>query len=258
MNTFLFDNIIFGPIKSRRLGHSLGINLISNTCKQCTFNCVYCECGWTKKQPEEADLFPKKTQVLTGLEFRLNKIKAHQLPLDAITFAGNGEPTLHPDFAGIVDGTVEIRNNLFPAIPVAVLSNATMVQNKTVFNALQKIDQNILKLDGGNESIIRKINQPLWSFDLKEIVEHLKKFRGNLIVQTLFVKGTIYQTNFDNTTEKEIADWLTLLKKINPRQVMLYSLDRNTPSRDLEKIPVEQLRKIAQKVEKLGISTMVS
>lgn len=258
MSTFLFDKIIFGPVKSRRLGVSLGINLLPTSVKVCSFNCIYCECGWTPKKYQKKVVLPKRNEVREKLEETLKKMVAdNQLP-DVITFAGNGEPTLHPEFAAIIDDTIELRNKFTPNARIAVLSNATMLHKKRVFNALLKIKDNIQKLDSAFEETIRLLDCPNGTFNLNKVVEQLASFNGKVIIQTLFVRGSFKGNRIDNTTEKEISAWLKLLQKINPSQVMIYTIARDTPIDTLEKIPLEELNSIAGQVKSIGLNIQVS
>ncbi len=256
MSTFLFDSIVFGPVRSRRLGASLGMNLLPPDRKVCSFNCVYCECGWTDSI--DSDKLPSRGQVQAALEYKLKKMISGGEGLDVITFAGNGEPTLHPDFSGIIDDTIELRNTYFPNADIAVLSNATMLHRPDVVAALKRVDKNILKLDSAFEATINALNQPLIRFDLKNLVDRLMAFEGKLIIQSLFVRGSINGIPVDNTTPAEISAWLKLVDQIRPNEVMIYTIARDTPANDLKKLSEEELNGIAQKVEMLGIATQVS
>lgn len=258
MATFLFDKIVFGPVKSRRLGISLGINLLPTNSKWCSFNCIYCECGWTSPGPYNANLYPSREKVQKDLRQMLMNMKSEGTRPDVITFAGNGEPTIHPEFAVITDDTVSLRNEFFPEARIAVLSNASMIHRDDVFRALKKVDQNILKLDSGIESTIRFLNQPPAEFSLNEAVKKLLLFKGDFILQTLFIKGAYRNKIVDNTTENELNAWLSLVRKLNPREVMIYTIARDTPVRGLKKVPPEKLREIAEKVESYGIPVSIS
>jgi wyosine [tRNA(Phe)-imidazoG37] synthetase (radical SAM superfamily) len=256
MATFLFDSIVFGPVRSRRLGVSLGINLLPVNSKVCTFDCIYCECGWTEKA--EGGRLPSRHEVRHHLEAKLREMLQSGEALDVITYAGNGEPTLHPEFAGIIDDSIELRDKYFPRARIAVLSNSTMLSRPDVVAALKKVDQNILKLDSAFESTVTLLNQPRVKFSVDELVENLKSFKGNLIVQTLFLKGIYNGNPIDNTTPQEIECWLELVKAIKPREVMVYTIARDTPASGLEKIPLHTLKAIAARVEALGIPAQVS
>ena len=200
MSTFLFDRIIFGPVKSRRLGVSLGINLLPATRKMCNFNCIYCECGWTTDKTADKSALPKRDEIYRALERKLSEMKSKKSAPDVITFAGNGEPTLHPDFPAIVDDTIELRNRYFPEARIAVLSNSTTITIPSVKEALLKVDQNILKLDSGFDLTVRVHNQPRVNVKVAELIGNLRKFNGQLIIQTLFLRGTHNGKSIDNTT----------------------------------------------------------
>ena len=258
MATFLFDKIIFGPVKSRRLGVSLGINLLPTNVKVCSFDCIYCECGRTPKIYDEKVVLPKRDEVREKLEATLKKMVADNQFPDVITFAGNGEPTLHPEFAGIIDDTIELRNKLTPNARIAVLSNATMLHKRSVFNALLKIKDNIQKLDSAFEETIQLLDSPNKGFNLNRVVQQLVDFNGKVIIQTMFIRGSFNGTEIDNTTEKEISEWIKLLQKINPSQVMIYTIDRDTPINTLEKVSLEKLNSIADRVKNIGLDVQVS
>jgi len=250
MATFLFDQTIFGPVISRRLGVSLGINLLPNDTKVCSFDCIYCECGWNPDRKEHPVHLPKRAEVRSGLRQKLTEMKAEALLPDVITFAGNGEPTMHPDFAPIIADTIQLRNEFAPKSKIAVLSNSTMLHKERVVEALKTVDDNILKLDSGVEETIRLLNKPVGKFDLPTLVTQLKKFEGSLIIQTMFLKGSFEGRTFDNTTEPEIESWISLLKEIQPRSVMIYSVARDTPAENLIGIKLTKLREIGKRVEK--------
>ncbi len=259
MGTFLFDKIIFGPVKSRRLGVSLGINLLPRGKKVCNFNCIYCECGWSQAVEIKGGFLPTRVEVSEALASKLQEMKIRNQKPDVITFAGNGEPTMHPDFGGIIDDCIRIRNKFFPDSKIAVLSNSTMITKPSVRDALLKIDQNILKLDSAFQLTVNKHNQPRVNVKIDELIEDLRKFKGNLIIQTLFLRGIQNGEKIDNTTAEEIDAWLLALQKIRPAEVMIYTISRDTPEGGmLNKVPVEELKKIAKRVELLGIKTQVS
>ncbi len=256
MGGFLFDDIIFGPVSSRRLGVSLGVNLLPTDYKFCTFNCIYCECGWNQKATKKI-LLPGRPEIKERLEEVLKSRLEKGLPIDSITFAGNGEPTLHPDFAGIIDDTIELRDLYFPQALITVLSNASLVHNKKIIGALRKVDKNILKLDAGTEATFQAINQPNGNLTLKQVVDYLKKFDGKLIIQTLFVQGYNQHEGIDNTTDQEVEAWLKLLQEIHPQSVMLYPIERETPENSIRKISKDILDAIAVKVNAIGFKTEV-
>lgn len=259
MSTFLFDKIVFGPVNSRRLGVSLGINLLPSARKVCNFNCIYCECGWTPSIEKEGGHLPRREEVSELLASRLQEMKVRNQAIDVITFAGNGEPTLHPEFPEIIDDSILIRNRFFPSAKIAVLSNSTTISNPAVRNALMKIEMNILKLDSAIDETIMIHNQPRAGIRAEELIENLMRFEGKLIIQTLFLRGKYNGRIIDNTTPEEINSWLAALEKIMPSEVMIYTISRDTPEGGLlRKVPQEELRHIASRVEKMGIPTQVS
>lgn len=252
----LFESVIFGPIKSRRLGISLGVNLLPATAKVCSFNCIYCECGFNFTDPKAH--LPSLKELETQLEQTLERMVADNKKLDSITFAGNGEPTMHPQFAAIIDATIRLRNRYYPQTKISVLSNATMLHRPAVVVALNKVDNNILKLDSVIDATVKLINQPVNpKFDITKIIEQQRQFNGNLIVQSLFLKGTYRGQTIDNTTEKEVSAWLNAIDYIRPKLLEIYSLDRIPPISTLQKVDSAVLQQIADRVEKLGISTSV-
>lgn len=258
MATFLFDQIIFGPVKSRRLGVSLGVNLLPTDSKVCSFNCIYCECGWTPREREQKTELPSRALVAEKLEERLRLMKeAGELP-DVITFAGNGEPTLHPDFPAIIDDTVLLRNKLAPACRVAVLSNSTMINREPVFQALLKVDDNILKLDSAIPETVELLNCPTGNFRLDQVIGQLARFGRHAIIQTLFVRGMYKGQPVDNATEEELTAWVEAIKLIRPGKVMIYTIARDTPAKGLIKIPVEELDRIANCIREAGFDVQVS
>jgi wyosine [tRNA(Phe)-imidazoG37] synthetase (radical SAM superfamily) len=259
MSTFLFDKIIFGPVKSRRLGVSLGINLLPATRKICNFNCIYCECGWTQKTDIKGEKLPTRKEVYEALEKKLASMKGKQQVPDVITYAGNGEPTLHPEFPGIIDDSIKLRNKYFPHAKIAVLSNSTAIKKPEVKKALLKVDSNILKLDSAFDLTVKIHNQPRVNIKVDELIKDLEDFRGELIVQTLFLRGTFEGKTIDNTTPEEIDAWLKAIDKIRPAEVMIYTISRDTPEGgQLKKVPHAELNHIAALVSKLGIKTQVS
>ena len=258
MSTILFDEIVFGPVHSRRLGVSLGMNLLPVDGKVCSFDCIYCECGYNVDHRAHKGL-PTRKEVYEALEKRLAAMHEKGERLDVITFAGNGEPTLHPQFAAIIDDTMALRNIYYPDAKVSVLSNATRIDRPDVFDALNKVDNNILKLDSCFDETVRLIDVPASaSFSVEKLIEVLCRFKGNLIVQTLFLQGEHNGKIIDNTTEKELLPWLEALRRIAPQEVMIYTIDRETPEKALRKATPEKLDEIARRVEAMGIKAQVS
>ena len=258
MSTILFNEIVFGPIHSRRLGVSLGINLLPKDGKRCSFDCIYCECGYNKDFKTSSPL-PSRSEVHEALENKLKGLKEQGITPDVITFAGNGEPTMHPDFPEIIDDTIELRNQFFPNAKISVLINAAHIGKQTIFDTLQKVDNNILKLDGGNIEIIQLMDRPLpKDYTMERQIELLKKFDGNFTLQTMFLKGEHDSVWVDNSTEKEVEEWIGVIKQIHPKEVMIYTIDRETPEKGLQKISLEELQKIGEKVKNLGIKVIIA
>ncbi len=258
MSTILFHEIVFGPVHSRRMGTSLGMNLLPYDGKLCSFDCIYCECGFNEDFRTQTKL-PSAENTKAALEDKLQKLNAEGVKLDVITFAGNGEPTLHPQFAEIVDDTILLRDRYCPEAKISVLTNGMHVAKPSVFGALQKVENPILKLDSAFDETVRLIDRPNSpNYSVAKQVELFKKFNGNFILQTMFVRGEFNGAKIDNATEKEISAWLELVRALNPREVMIYTIDRETPAKQLEKVPVEELRKIADRVGELGIKTNVA
>jgi wyosine [tRNA(Phe)-imidazoG37] synthetase (radical SAM superfamily) len=258
MGTFLFDEIIFGPVRSRRLGVSLGVNLLPADEKWCNFNCIYCECGWTTKRRFDATGYPSREEIRMALDARLSDMLKKKESLDVITFAGNGEPTMHPAFAGIIDDTIELRNHYFQNVEIAVLSNSTMTHLEEVRQALGKVEQNILKLDSAIPETFALLNQPQEGFSLDQLLENLSFFSGNFILQTMFVRGIYRGKLFDNTSERELEAWLCIVRKLSPKKVMIYTIARDTPAKGIEKIPIEKLNEIAGILEQSNIPVQIS
>jgi wyosine [tRNA(Phe)-imidazoG37] synthetase (radical SAM superfamily) len=257
MSGFLFHDVIFGPVHSRRLGLSLGINLLPSHSKYCSFNCIYCECGWTPENMNLVPELPSRELVSQYLEYRLKELIEEDHIPDVLTYAGNGEPTMHPDFARIVDETLALRDKYMPNVKVAILSNASRIHEPSVFNALRKLDNNIQKLDAGSERFFRLINNPVLPVKFNDLIRDLKKFNGNVIIQSMFLRGSFNGKVIDNTTGTEVSKWLQHLAVIRPSMVMIYPISRATPVHNLEKIAIFELEKIAEKVRKLGIEAKV-
>ena len=253
--TALYNNIIFGPIRSRRLGLSLGVNLLPIESKLCSFDCIYCECGWNDEHPGKRR-FNAREDVAQMLDETLARMVAEGTPPDVITFAGNGEPTMHPDFENIINDTIALRDKHCPNAKVSVLSNATQIHREDVRRALLRVDNNILKLDSAFDATVQLVNKPQGNYTVARTVELLKSFAGELIVQTMFLRGEYLGQRVDNTTTEEVEAWLRLIEEI--KQVMVYSLDRDTPCKTLEKVEKDELREIAARVEALGIVCSVA
>lgn len=255
--TSLYDNIIFGPVRSRRLGLSLGVNLLPVESKLCNFNCIYCECGWNEEH-EGRKRFNAREDVLSMLGKTLSQMVQDGTPPDVITFAGNGEPTIHPDFEHIIADTIALRDELCPAAKVSVLSNATQIHREDVVRALLRVDNNILKLDSAFDSTVQLLNKPVGNYSVERTVQLMKQFHGQMILQTMFLRGEYLGQKIDNTTEQEVAAWLDIVKDIAPKKVMVYSIDRDTPCQTLQKVEKSDLTDIAKRVEALGVECSVA
>jgi len=256
MSGILFDKIIFGVVNSRRLGRSLGINLLPETAKVCSMNCIYCECGWGR----EGDTLNSKllfaSEIILVLKERFQQIHRDNIRIDSITYSGNGEPTIHHQFAEITQAIIELRDFYFPKTIITCLSNSTQLHRKDVWNALKAIDNPLMKLDAGTQAMFDLINKPFSDLLLDNICENLREFGGKLSIQTLFLRGKLDNNQIvDNTTNEEVTTWLKRLTYIQPRRVILYSIDRVTPAKYLEKIDKNILLEIAEKVQALGIKT---
>ena len=276
MSTIIYPSPIFGPVHSRRLGISLGINLLPADGKVCSFDCIYCECGFNEDHRPTLPM-PTREEVAAKLEEKLQQMSAEgQLP-DVLTFAGNGEPTCHPHFAEIIDDTIRLRDQYCPQAKVSVLSNSTMIHRQQVHDALMRVDNNILKLDTVDPIYINKVDHPNGTYDVDLIIERLKAFRGHVIIQTMFMRGSIKRSMVrsalplgsskngqwsmepvDNTGEEYVGPWLEAVKEIKPQQVMIYTIDRETPAQGLLKATHEQLDAIRDRVIAAGIPCTAS
>ena len=257
--TVLFHSTIFGPIHSRRLGVSLGINLSPNDGKVCSFDCIYCEAGYNSQGTGTTGL-PLREKVKTDLRNKLSKMKAAGDPLDVITFSGNGEPTLNPDFPGIIDDVIALRNEFYPNAKVSVLTNSTRIFTPAVAEALKKVDNNILKLDSAIEPTMRLIDQPTSrEFTVEKVIRGLKQFKGTGIIQTMMLRGEHAGKKVDNTTPEEVDALIKAYREIQPREIMLYSLDRSTPEEKLTKVEKPELQAIGARIaESTGIPVQVN
>ena len=253
MSTIIYPSPIFGPVQSRRLGISLGINLLPADGKVCSFDCIYCECGFNEEHRPQLPL-PAREEVAKALERKLQQMQEDGQMPDVLTFAGNGEPTCHPHFAEIIDDTIRLRDHYCPKAKVSVLSNSTMIHRSDVHDALMRVDNNILKLDTVDIDFIRLVDHPNGTSDVSAIVERMKAFDGHLIIQTMFLKGP----GIDNTTDRYVAPWLEAVKAIRPQQVMIYTIDRETPDQSLRKATHDELDAIRDRVIAVGIPCTAS
>lgn len=278
MSTIIYPSPIFGPVHSRRLGVSLGINLLPADGKVCTFDCIYCECGFNADHRPKLKM-PTREEVAAALEAKLKDMKANGPQPDVLTFAGNGEPTANPHFPDIIEDTIRLRNEYFPDAKISVLSNATLIHRPKIHDALMKVENNIQKLDTIDPLYINKVDRPEgeW-YQVDQVIEGLKRFHGHVIIQTMFLKGTptpptpntqqrqrVGATagiptpdDYDNTGEEYVAPWLEAVKAIAPQQVMIYTIDRETPMQGLQKATHEELDSIRDRVLALGIPCTAS
>lgn len=257
MSTVLYASPVFGPIHSRRLGVSLGINLMPADGKVCTFDCIYCECGFNADRRPKSRR-PTREEVAQALERKLQEMQASGPKPDVLTFAGNGEPTLHPDFAGIVDDVRALRDKYFPNAKISVLSNATQVTRPEVRAALMKVDNNIQKLDTVNPEYIARLNRPTGKYSVTDIINALKLFNGHVIIQTMFLKGADGEESVCNTGDEYVTPWLNAVKEIAPEEVMIYTIDRETPDSKLRKASHAELDAIVDKIKAAGIMATAS
>ena len=234
-----FDEILFGPIVSRRLGSSLGVNILPSKGKLCNFDCIYCECGWNHDGKNNHQL-PTFEEVKAALESGIPQLAEKGVAVDSITFSGNGEPTIHPDFAEIVEVVIRLRNEYYPEAKVSVLSNATMLGKQEVRDALKKVNNPILKIDAADQKLIEYINKPVGNHDLEETIAWLKEFDGDFILQTMFLKSP----DFDLSEPSQINAWMDIVRLLKPREVMVYTIDRETPDKTLSKYTVQQMREL--------------
>ncbi len=255
--TVLYPSPVFGPVHSRRLGVSLGINLLPADGKRCTFDCIYCECGYNK-DGRKGKKMASREEVRKVLRARLEDMQANGPKPDVITFAGNGEPTIHPEFPEIVDDVIALRDEFFPQCKISVLSNATRIVKPEVFEALKKVDNNILKLDTVSDDYIRALDKPVGKYAVGDIIEKMREYGKSCIIQTMFLRGTHEGRNMCNTTDEYVLPWLETVKAIRPKCVMIYTIDRETPSPLLEKATKKELDAIAGKVRASGIECSVS
>ena len=252
----LFGEIAYGPIHSRRLGVSLGMEIMPLEHKLCTFDCVYCECGWNERV--DHPVLPTREEVRQALEAKLCEILPESTP-DVITFSGNGEPTLHPDFLGIIQDTCALRDRYCPSAKVSVLSNSTQLGRQEVVQALRLCDNRILKLDAGTDEMMRRIDQPVNSgLTVARIMEWLSAFQGDFTLQTCFLRGAHNGQTIDNTTPEELEAWYSAVEQLRPKQIMIYVIDRKTPEEQLEKISREEMERIAAPLIKKGYEVIIS
>ena len=246
------EELVFGPIHSRRLGSSLGINLLPTKGKLCNFDCVYCECGWNKDGRGDRRL-PTAAELRSTLETKLKECRDAGTPIDSITFSGDGEPTLNPDFPEIIDITISLRDKYFPQAKVSVLSNATRIFREEVFEALRKVDNPILKIDAPTDELASRINQPQGEYHVEDVVADLMRFEGNFVLQTMFLRSP----SFDSSSPEVLDGWMNIVRKLKPREVMVYTLDREAPAERLEKFSVEEMRTLVKPLIDEGFTVQI-
>lgn len=246
------EKIVFGPIFSRRLGSSLGINLLPERGKFCNFDCIYCECGWNKDGLEDKHI-PKAEDLRKALEAKLEECKANGVKIDSVTFSGDGEPTLNPDFAEIIDITLELRDRYYPDSVVSVLSNATMAWRDDVFNALRKVDNPIMKIDAPTAALAAKINRPQGRYDVEEIVRSLERFEGDFVLQTMFLRAP----DFDSSAPEVLGPWMDIVRRLRPREIMAYTIDRETPMQGLGKITADEMEALLKPLADEGFKIQI-
>ncbi len=246
------EELVFGPIHSRRLGSSLGINLLPTKGKLCNFDCVYCECGWNKDGRGDRRL-PTAAELRLTLEEKLKECRDAGTPIDSITFSGDGEPTLNPDFPEIIDITISLRDKYFLQAKVSVLSNATRIFREDVFEALRKVDNPILKIDAPTDVLAARINQPQGEYHVEDVVADLMRFEGNFVLQTMFLRSP----SFDSSSPEVLDGWMNIVRKLKPREVMVYTLDREAPAERLEKFSVEEMRTLVKPLIDEGFTVQI-
>ena len=246
------ESIVFGPIRSRRLGSSLGINVLPERGKLCNFDCIYCECGWNRDGRDDTRI-PCAADLREALEAKLAECRASGIDIDSITFSGDGEPTINPDFPEMVDITLALRDRYYPQARVSVLSNATMVHKDAVFEALRKVDNPILKIDAPTTGLARKINNPAPGYRVEDVVEALKRFEGGFVLQTMFLRSD----DFDSSSPEVLEGWMDIVRLLHPREVMVYTIDRETPQQGLRKFTPEEMRSLVRPLVEEGFQVQI-
>ncbi|MBQ3985156.1 MAG: radical SAM protein [Bacteroidales bacterium] len=248
----LREETVFGPIHSRRLGNSLGVNLLPRNGKVCNFDCIYCECGWNK-DGVGGEALPTAAQVCSALEDKLAALLLDGTSIDSITFSGDGEPSLNPEFPRIIDDTLALRDAYCPGAKVSVLSNATRVHIPEVFVALSKVDNPIMKIDAPTNELARLINNPAPGYDVASVVEALKRFKGDFCLQTMFLRSPAFRSD-----APEVLDgWKAIVRELRPRQIMVYTIDRPTPQSGLDKFTPQQMRDAVSDLIKDGFNIQI-
>jgi len=246
------EEIVFGPIHSRRLGSSLGINVLPEKGKLCNFDCIYCECGWNSDGRGDTRI-PTVSELYEALEHKLSACSEQGIGIDSITFSGDGEPTLNPDFPAMIDATLELRDRYYPGALVSVLSNATMVHRDAIFEALRKVDNPILKIDAPTTELARIINRPAPGYRVEEVLEALKRFEGDFVLQTMFLRCP----GFDSSSPEVLSGWMDIVRTLRPREVMVYTIDRATPMSGLVKFSPEEMRALVRPLTEEGFKVQI-
>ena len=246
------EEIVFGPIRSRRLGSSLGINLLPEKGKLCNFDCIYCECGWNKDGKEDKRI-PTPEELRAALENKLETCSKDGIGIDSITFSGDGEPTLNPGFPEMIDITLALRDKYYPDAKVSVLSNATMAYKDEVFEALRKVDNPIMKIDAPSDDLAKIINRPWPGYSVSAVVEALKRFEGDFVLQTMFLKSH----DFDSSAPEQLDAWMNIVRELRPREVMVYTIDRETPQKGLVKFTAERMRELVRPLMDEGFAIQI-
>jgi len=249
----LHQSIIYGPVKSRRLGRSLGINLTPAHVKMCTFNCSYCQYGWseTSRSATQSGLanWPSPAVVAKAVAGSLKAFAAQGDRIDRLTLAGHGEPTMHPEFQKVVSAIRKVRDDLAPKLPIAILSNASTLDRTEVRRALQELDERYMKLDAGDAATLRRINGTAVPFD--QIMDGLAALK-DITVQGMFVRDRAGR--LDNTSDLAVINWVVALQRIKPARVHVYTLDRAPAFPYLQAVPPARLKEIAQRVRIAGLT----
>ena len=248
----LREDTVFGPIHSRRLGNSLGINLLPREGKLCNFDCIYCECGWNRDGAGDKRI-PSAAEVRSELEDKLQECLLAGTPIDSITFSGDGEPTLNPEFPRIVRDTLMLRDAFYPGAMVSVLSNATRLDKDEVVEALKLVDNPILKLDAPSDALAARINQPAGSYSVAAVVAGMEKFGGNFVLQTMFLRSA----DFDSSAPEVLLPWMDIVRRLHPREVMVYTIDRPTPAAGLQKFSEAEMRSLVQPLLDEGFTIQI-
>ena len=246
------EETVFGPIFSRRLVNSLGINLLPTKGKICNFDCIYCECGWNADGRDDRTL-PSAARVRSCLEDKLAQLMLDEVRVDSITFSGDGEPTLNPEFPRIIDDTLRLRDTYFPKAKVSVLSNATRIHIPEVLAALRKVDNPIMKIDAPTDELASLINKPAPGYSVRATVEALKGFGGDFVLQTMFLRSP----RFDSSSPEVLTGWMEIVRELRPREIMVYTIDRPTPQQGLEAFSEQQMRELVRPLLDEGFNIQI-